>query len=57
MMMKSNIPISALASHWADGPIKSKCRQSGNLDLVSSISLGGSEILKIIYPNNLKSKS
>lgn len=55
--MKSNIPIFALASHWADGPIKSKSRQSGNLDLVSSISLGGSEILKIIYPNSLKSKS
>ena len=55
--MKSNTPLAALAPHWPDGPIKARCRPSGNLDLVYSICLGGSEILKIIYPANLKSKS
>ena len=55
--MKTNLPIGALAPHYADGPIKSRCRPSGNLDLVYLICLGGSEILKIIYPSNLRSKS
>ena len=55
--MKSSTPIAALAPHWPDGPIKARCRPSGNLDLVYSICLGGSEILKIMYPANLKSKS
>ena len=53
--MKTNVPISALAAHWPDGQIKQKTRPSGNLDLVYSICLGGSEIMKIIYPSNLKS--
>ena len=55
--MKTNLPIGALAPHYADGAIKSRCRPSGNLDLVYLICLGGSEILKIIYPSNLRSKS
>ena len=55
--MKTNVPVAALAPHWPDGQLKPRCRPSGNLDLVYSIGLGGSEILKIIYPSNLKSKS
>ena len=55
--MKTNLPLAALAPHYADGQIKSRCRPSGNLDLVYLICLGGSEILKIIYPSNLRSKS
>ena len=54
--MKTNLPLAALAPHYAEGPIKSRCRPSGNLDLVYLIFLGGSEILKIIYPSNLRSK-
>ena len=55
--MKTNVPVAALAPHWPDGPIKPRCRPSGNLDLVYSIGLGGSAIQRIIYPSNLKSQS
>ena len=55
--MKTNVPLAALAPHWPEGQVKPKCRPSGNLDLVYAICLGGSEILKIIFPSNLKSQS
>ena len=56
-MSKTIVPIFALAPHWANSELKTRSRPSGNLDLVFSICLGGSDIQKILFPAELKSQS